>query len=65
MVRVTGGVWPKIGHLEARPRLLRASESMQITTSEDHPDVFGLYYDDTPRAIMACGHAVGTFYQRT
>lgn len=60
MVRADGGVWPSVDDLEARPRLLKASERIQITTSEKHPDVLGLD-DVSPRAIMACGHAVGMF----
>lgn len=58
IVRVDGGVWPSVDELEARPRLLKANERIQITTSEKHPDVLGLD-DHSPRAIMACGHAVG------
>lgn len=60
MVKLRGGLWPSVEDLEAKQRLLKASDIIRITASEKHPDVFGLD-DDTPRAIMACGHAVGMF----
>lgn len=53
-----GGVLPSIDDLESTPRRLKDTGQLRATTSSEHPDVF--YLDNnTTRAIMSCGHAVG------
>lgn len=53
-----GGVLPSVEDLQSTSRCLKSTGQLRTTTSEKKPDVFDLD-NDTTRAIMSCGHAVG------
>lgn len=60
VVGLPGGVWPTEEDLEKKTRTLIPSGGFKTTVSPNNPDILGLD-DNSLRAVMPCGHAIGKY----